>query len=268
MKPNVEQFLEGACRWDLLAPLQIRSWELESRSLDWNSYSTVSLTSKKSPIILFTTGPCGSGSVRIEMLSEIDSARWQDCSYRFASRLDIQRINLHEIMNSVFRMIVVVPQLLNTVIGLCRSLHVLLSQDSEVDVSFSKPELPFSIFVSVPSSNSRYPVERLVESVLHEALHLQLSIVQRLVPLIEDHGEEEKMFSPWKEKLRGISGVLHSVYVFKNLHFFWSQMANSNYGSSEFAFHRILEIEENLKIVERILNTQCLTSYGRQIVQL
>ncbi len=268
MKPNVEQFLEGACCWDLLAPLQLRSLELESRSLEWNTYSTASLTSKERPIILFSTGPYGSGSVRIETLSEITCMRWRDCSFRFASRPDIQYINLYETMFSVFEMISVVPQLLSTVVGLCRSLHVILSRDIDLDISFSEPALPFSMFVSVPCSSGHYPVERLVESVIHEALHLQLSIVERVVPLTDDHRADERIFSPWKETMRGISGVLHSVYVFKNLHSFWSRLANSNYGSSEFALKRILKIEEELKIVEKILRLQCLTPYGQRIVQL
>lgn len=48
------------------------------------------------------------------------------------------------------------------------------------DVSHSTPVLPLSIFVSVPGADERHAELRLAESIIHEAMHLQLTFIESL----------------------------------------------------------------------------------------
>ena len=51
---------------------------------------------------------------------------------------------------------------------------------------------------------------------MHEALHLQLSLVERVLPMVVSNpgGESEQVFSPWAGDGRSVRGLLHGVYVF------------------------------------------------------
>ena len=70
------------------------------------------------------------------------------------------------------------PTLGQTICYLIRSLHVISSDDNQVDVSFSDPGLPFSAFVSVPKPSAENVALRIGEAMLHEAMHLQLTLVE------------------------------------------------------------------------------------------
>lgn len=105
-----------------------------------------------------------------------------------------------------------VPTVLPTVARLIRVLHLIDPVDQEFDVSFSLPNLPFSAFVSVPAQASDGP-PRVAEALLHEAMHLQLTILEGVVPLVAD-GERD-YYSPWRQEFRSARGVLHALYVFR-----------------------------------------------------
>lgn len=86
-------------------------------------------------------------------------------------------------------------------------LHVL---DDEFDVSHSEPWWPNRIFISIPRPS---PVQdiRVAEAIVHEAMHLNLSAVERLIPLVSDR---RTLKSPWRSEPRPAVGVLHGIYVF------------------------------------------------------
>lgn len=106
-----------------------------------------------------------------------------------------------------------VPTLLPTVCSLVRALHLIDSGDDEIDVSFSEPTLPFSAFVSVPGPGAVCAELRVAEALLHEAMHLQLTFVESIVPLVKQG--ERTYFSPWRNEYRTAQGVLHALYVFR-----------------------------------------------------
>jgi hypothetical protein len=49
-------------------------------------------------------------------------------------------------------------------------------------IRYSSPAIPFSIFVSVPPADERNVVARLAEAIIHEAMHLQLTLIEAIVP--------------------------------------------------------------------------------------
>jgi hypothetical protein len=68
---------------------------------------------------------------------------------------------------------------------LVRSIHALRAPRNH-DVSHSTPALPFSVFVSVPGADEKDATLRLAESLVHEAMHLQLTLIERTGALVID----------------------------------------------------------------------------------
>ena len=97
-----------------------------------------------------------------------------------------------------------------TLAPLVRALHR-VNAEPEYDISHSEPNLPYSIWVSIPPTGATAAV-RLAESILHEAMHLQLSLIETGQPLVADAGQ--RAWSPWQAKQRPAQGLLHGLYVF------------------------------------------------------
>jgi HEXXH motif-containing protein len=104
------------------------------------------------------------------------------------------------------------PTLHATVAKLVRVCHLIKPED-DYDVSYSDPQVPFSIFVSVPQRRRPHDALRVAESIVHEAMHLQLTLLEQATPLV--HPSDAKYFSPWKGAYRSPQGVLHALYVFR-----------------------------------------------------
>ncbi len=100
----------------------------------------------------------------------------------------------------------------DTIKHFVRSLHVIKPPDNHTDISFSDPEAPFSAFVSVPTKSSPEASWRVAESILHECMHLQLTAIEHVVPLLKT--SNGTLYSPWRRELRPVSGVLHGAYAF------------------------------------------------------
>lgn len=116
-------------------------------------------------------------------------------------------------IEEALRILGAVPTALASVFSLVRALHLIDPADDENDVSFSEPGLPFSAFVSVPGPGAVAGSLRVAEALLHEAMHLQLTLVEAVVPLVAP--TEGTYFSPWRNECRTAQGVLHGLYVFR-----------------------------------------------------
>jgi len=88
------------------------------------------------------------------------------------------------------------------------------SDGPDYDCSHSDPDLPFSIFFSIPNGTEGIPILRLCESMLHETMHLQLTLLEKEIPLISEVGELLKAPSPWRASHRPLRGIIHATYVF------------------------------------------------------
>ena len=84
------------------------------------------------------------------------------------------------IFNNAFTTISTVRPIFNCVTNLVRAIQILKPGDPDNDVSYSHPNIPFSIFVSICGKQTEEATLRIAESIIHEAMHLQLT-------LIEDH---------------------------------------------------------------------------------
>jgi HEXXH motif-containing protein len=87
-----------------------------------------------------------------------------------------------------------------------------LRAPAEHDVSYSTPEMPFTVFLSIPRVGERDVTLRVAEALLHEAMHLQLTLLDRAMPLTVSG--DARGYSPWKQEDRPILGLIHGLYVF------------------------------------------------------
>lgn len=151
--------------------------------------------------------------LQVEILDSEFAYSYEEAGVRFYSATEIDTENILPKLREAITCLHPIPTLFATVAALVRSIHVLDPTDDEYDVSFSEPNIPFSIFVSVPRSNRVTNPLRIGEAIIHEAMHLQLTLIEKYVPLVIK--TQKKIFSPWRGEYRSIQGVLHGLYVFR-----------------------------------------------------
>ena len=157
------------------------------------------------------------------------------------------------------------PELFLSVRILLRSLHVLESPGKDYDVSFSLPCLPNSIFLSIPQPSEPNSVSRLTEAIVHEVLHLQLSLVERICPLVQNDAEKEFAYSPWRDERRPLGGLIHGLFVFRGVEMLWIRATNNHLRNVfNFAKDRVEEIRRQCSLVKP-KEYRSLTSFGQKI---
>jgi HEXXH motif-containing protein len=159
------------------------------------------------------------------------------------------------------------PSLWSAVSELAWRCHPLLASDRHYDVSFSDPAIPFSVFVSAPPLCDRNSILRVAESLVHETMHLQLTLFEGLSPLV-DAASNWSMYSPWKQQERSAQGILHGLYVFCVLGWMWRQVSETSRYSTErdFALRRISEIDDEVAAVRSFEESPALTEEGRHFL--
>jgi hypothetical protein len=136
----------------------------------------------------------------------------------------------------------------------------------QIDISHSDPELPFSIFVSIPSGEDHAEL-RLAESILHEAMHLQLTLIERSQQLVGD--SEARAFSPWQQQDRALSGLVHGLYVFVAIDEWLGHIERADFDrrSRDFAGKRRREISAEIEFVAGLAEAPGLTHEGTTFVR-
>lgn len=148
-----------------------------------------------------------------------------------ASQLDLFR--------SAGDIIGLVPSLVAVVAFRVRTIH-LLEAEPGYDVSHSEPRWSTRIFVSVPHEPTPAGGLRLAESVVHEAMHLQLTAFESECPVVAS--VNGRMKSPWRAEPRPFGGVVHGLYVFACLQEFFRHLVVCDLGAE--ATHILRRIEE------------------------
>lgn len=151
---------------------------------------------------------------------------------------------------------------------LVRSVQVLRQPEPEIDVSYSHPAVPFSIFVTVCDEDSPLAALRVAEAVLHETMHLHLTLLEAVVDLVLP-GSSALYYSPWREEDRPVRGVLHGLFVFRAVQAFYQALiAEADYASdlTEFASERISAITREVQLLTGFTQANGLTAIGKQLV--
>lgn len=141
-----------------------------------------------------------------------------------------------------------------------RSAHPLVAARDH-DVSHSNPDLPFSIFVSVPRADEQNAAIRLTESMMHEAMHLQLSLIETVVPIVEPNATSG--FSPWQQRERPAQGLLHGLYVFAIIFQAFDALARTLPSVSAYCTDRRLQITSEVRALTS--TPRGLTAFGASL---
>lgn len=240
---NVRRSLEGNAYepwWPGLA--QALAQERESRlPFDAAEYSTSRCLGLGSPVKVLNVVPSSPErlGLRLEAMADSGNQRFADRGLVFVAESHATAV-AGQAISAATSLICLAPSLAQTVSALVRSVHILNSDDPRIDVSFSDPLIPFSIFLSV--SQGRDADIRIAEAIIHETMHLQLSLAEKVVPLIRD--DTMARFSPWKRKFRPLSGLIHALYVFRVIDTWLEQISASNPFVSGVSGRRVQIAEE------------------------
>lgn len=161
-------------------------------------------------------------------------------------------------------MIEQVPSLAAIVAARVAAVH-LVQADPGYDVSHSQPRWRDRIFVSVPDRPDEVGALRLAESVIHEALHLHLTELETINPLVRDL--TSTLASPWRPEPRSYGGVLHGAFVFVGLRAYFDIVtAPKNSQAGRHLDQRRVEIDEELAELDLASLRVGLTPFGAALL--
>ncbi|MDP2162070.1 MAG: HEXXH motif-containing putative peptide modification protein [Flavobacterium sp.] len=158
-----------------------------------------------------------------------------------------------------------VPEVKHCISFLVKRIQILRQVDEEIDTSYSHPEIPFTIFVSLCKDDSINSNIRVAESILHEAMHLKLTLIEKHIDLIVPN-TNETYYSPWREEQRPVRGVLHGLFVFGAVLGLYKKLEFLKECSSDekrYIATRIFEINKEFETILSFKNSNGLTSAGR-----
>lgn len=176
---------------------------------------------------------------------------------------ELQSLPVLECIDDAFEWLKIENSIIDAIIALVRNIHLLKLEDNEYDTSYSLPNIPFSIFISIPSQRINKDSLRVAEAILHETMHLQLTLIEEITPLVRQ--SNLKYFSPWKNEYRNARGIIHALYVFRTIREFIKKilMININQSNLKFLIKRKEEIESQLISLNDFGMSEALTEQGR-----
>lgn len=242
---------------------------LDPKGLALSRYSTTGfLNVPPAPPNSAEIGP--TWAERVEFLSPQVCARFEEVGLRFASCPETALSRATEVFRGVVPLLEYDRGLQSSVESLVKAVHIVESKEPDYDCSFSDPEIPFSIFISIPELAARNRELRVFEAIVHECMHLQLTAFELQVPIVRKEGADACSYSPWKKSLRNIQGVLHGMYVFHVVAYAYSILIESRALMPHdliFARRRLNEISDNLEEVRGVETSSDLTAAGIGLAQ-
>lgn len=146
---------------------------------------------------------------------------------------------------------------------------VIIESDSpDTDVSYSDPQVPFSIYVSVPPKESQADTLRLAESILHESMHLYLTLIEQEEPMVRSSSNSLMAYSPWRDCLRPLNGVLHGAFVFRAIKDFFTRLRTVHLSPAEHNHirSRLQQIEDDFGSLQLRDFRDELTPFGTDLL--
>lgn len=260
---------------ELAQELAFREWSrLQEISVTQNVYGTTRIMSRDvcARRDIVASLPFGSGIqectlINIEDLGDECALPYLKAGISFYSRHEVLNTTMLSCLEDALSLINSVPDLMGTVSSLVCMLHPIKPVNIDYDFSFSEPHVPFSIFISVPSQRIVNDALRVAEAVVHETMHLQLSLIEKEVKLV--NLADFEFFSPWRKENRPAQGVLHAIYVFKGIDSFIKQLLAYPLPTEtlNYMIARRRKIARELRRVRSFSNSSALTKVGTQLVK-
>lgn len=155
-----------------------------------------------------------------------------------------------------------------SIIKIVESIQVLKQDYDYIDISYSNPRVPFSIFVSVCSDFSIISSLRVAESILHESMHLKLTLLEGVIDMVKTD-TPNVYYSPWRDEKRPAQGILHGLFVFKAIYDFYNLIIDELHDEKEavkFIENRMTEIKEELSTLTYLSGIPELSKEGKELV--
>jgi len=220
---------------DLTEALVQAKWQELTRAtglspLDYRT-SRVLSADRNVPVDVVTHIPilldgCEESIVAIESITGERLRQYESEGIKFYDAEEMARTSVVGCVKDAITILRLVPSLQCSVAKLVRALHIIKPENEDYDISFSEPHIPFSIFVSVPERRVQMDALRVAEAIVHEAMHLQLTLIEQVVPL--DDSKAGLYFSPWRGEYRTAQGVLHALYVFRVIDSFLQELMSKD----------------------------------------
>lgn len=244
--------------------------DLSQYDLDLTNYSTEgsyfgsnNITEKK-PVLIYGTLPKNYIFLEYPQLSSFNFF-YEDHGLEpeYTSNISDNTINK---LKSAFQVFNLIPSAEDCISSLVKRVQILKQSDDEMDTSYSHPKIPFSIFVSLCNDSSIVSNLRVAESILHEAMHLKLTLIEKHIDLIKPNSSET-FYSPWRDEQRPLRGVLHGLFVFRAVlemyKFLFSNIENLK--NINHISYRIEDIEKEINLIKELSNSDGLTVYGEKL---
>ncbi|MEK6334276.1 MAG: HEXXH motif-containing putative peptide modification protein [Acidobacteriota bacterium] len=261
---------------DLTADLAARAWESlhHDIGLTPDSYGTERVLSRshsasREVITSLKTCPsiCATApTISIEALTPECAVQYKKQGVTFYTPDEIFHTSVLSCIEEALAIINQVPSLMRTVAALVRTLHIIKPEKIDYDVSFSEPQVPFSIFVSVPEKRIPNDALRVAEAMVHEAMHLQLTLIEKTVALAVASSTE--IFSPWRGEYRTVNGVLHGLYVFRVIQQFLRAVREPFADNVAHIESRCIEISSQMRSVRGFEGCSDLTRIGAALAKI
>jgi hypothetical protein len=169
-------------------------------------------------------------------------------------------------INNAIEIIGKIKPLQSFIFQLVKSVQIIESEDTYTDISYSHPDIPFSIFFSICEDNSIISDLRVAESILHESMHLYLTLIENIISIVEPT-DNSVFYSPWRNEERPLRGVLHGLFVFRTILEFYSELAKRSFiaAAHEYILNRISEIKREINLIIAFPLSDGLTNEGQKL---
>lgn len=238
---------------------------LFSQIVDNNNSYTTSMILGGNPKLIYKSERFN--SLSIEFLEDDLSKNWECLGFSLCDLENFNFKNAEIFLKHAYYILdeIKIFSLKCTIENLVKSIHPIKYLDLGYDTSFSEPILPYSIFLTFPYYNEENSTKRFLESLIHEALHLQLSLIENKILLVDKNLDLKDCYSPWKGEGRTTQGLLHAIYVFSNIQALWEKFIE--YDNNDYAKERVEEIKLQIYKSKHIFKSSALTENGSILMQ-
>ena len=207
-------------------------------------------------------------SVLVESLNGQFLRQYAELGLNFYNPKEIDAGLVRDRLHGALRRLSDVSDVAAAVGAVLAVVHVLKPHGPAYDVSYSDPFVPFSIFVGISVGDQAHSDLRLAEGILHECMHLQLTLIEQAVPMIA--GAEERHHSPWQGTLRPSQGILHGLYVFRVIQDFCCALLDQKCCTADersYLTSRINMIDNEVATIGDFSSSKDLTDAGKRLVR-
>ena len=258
--PHTGNLLSKYAEQRLLAP----------RDISFDSYGTHRYLSKNSCAPRHELGRIWGLGNKPVFIERLPSSTFEQYNRIGLYQLDPRHMLSYGVLHTIqkaYRYFDEVPSLRQTVDQLVHCIHILEAEGELFDVSHSDPEVPLSVFISVPKQQVPNAALRVCESILHESMHLQLTLLEYKVTLVSHC--RSTLRSPWRSELRPPRALLHGIYVFSSILDFFRLLEPrlSNSDALYYVHRRRSEIVAELRSARANLRSTDLTDPGNLLYE-